>query len=253
MKKLTASICLVMVTLFTSSLVGADNEKLRIGTEGVYPPFNYVDENGELAGFDIDIGVALCEQMKADCEFVQRDWDSLIPGLVAEDYDMIVASMSITEEREKSVSFTIPYYSNMLSFIGKRNSGIVITDEGLKGKSVGSLRSTISSAYLEEHYDGIAEIKLYDTQDAALEDLAAGNLDLVLGDNLPSFDWLRTDAGANFEFVGEFIDINDRIGIAVRKGDDDLRESLNQALLAILGDGTYQQLNEKYFPFSIYF
>lgn len=253
MKTLITSLCVVLAFLFATNIAEAEGEKLRIGTEGVYPPFNYIDENGELVGFDIDIGEALCEQMKADCEFVQRDWDSLIPGLVAGDYDIIIASMSITEEREKAVSFTIPYYSNMLSFIGNRSSGIVITDEGLKGKSVGSLLNTISSDYLEEHYNGIVEIKLYDTQDAALEDLVSGNLDLVLGDNLPSFNWLQTDAGNNCEFIGEFIDINDRIGMAVRQEDDTLREELNSALLAILGDGTYQQINDKYFPFSIYF
>jgi polar amino acid transport system substrate-binding protein len=247
-----AVLCIAISLLFAADQAGA-SEKIRIATEGYYAPFNYFDESGKLAGFDVDIGEALCEKMKTECEFVQQDWDALIPGLQEGKYDVIVASMSITEEREKKVSFTIPYYSNMLTFIGKKDSGIEISDEGLESKSVGTLRSTVSADYLEEHYSGIVNIRLYDTQDAALEDLAEGKLDLVLGDNLPSYSWLETDAGESHEFIGEFIDINDRISIAVRKDDDALREKLDQALIAILEDGTYQEINEKYFPFSIYF
>ncbi len=252
MTGIAAALCVAMSLLFAASQAGAD-EKIRIGTEGYYPPFNYFDESGKLAGFDVDIGEALCEKMKTECEFVQQGWDALIPGLLEGKYDLILASMSITEEREKKVSFTIPYYSNMLTFTGRRNSGIKISDKGLKGKTVGTQRSTISANYLEEHYSGIANVRLYDTQNAALEDLIAAKLDLVLGDNLPSYAWLQTDAGKHHEFIGGFIDINDRIGIAVRKGDDLLRQKLNQALIAILEDGTYQEINEKYFPFSIYF
>ena len=252
MARLNTALCCAMSLLFAASQAAA-GDKIRIATEGYYAPFNYYDENGKLAGFDVDIGEALCKKMEADCELVQQDWDDLIPGLLDEKYDVIVASMSITEEREKKVSFTTPYYSNMLTFIGKKDSGIEISDEGLESKSVGTLRSTVSADYLQEHYSSIVNIRLYDTQDLALADLAAGKLDLVLGDNLPSYSWLQTVAGENHEFVGEFIDINDRISIAVRKDDDALREKLDQALISILEDGTYQEINEKYFPFSIYF
>jgi len=252
MTRLVAAFCCSISLLFAANQVGAE-EKIRIATEGYYAPFNYIDESGKLAGFDVDIGNALCKKMGAECEFVQQDWDDLIPSLLEGKYDVIVASMSVTEEREKKVSFTIPYYSNMLTFIGKTNSGIEISNEGLESKSVGTLRSTVSADYLEENYSGVVNIRLYDTQDAALEDLAAGKLDLVLGDNLPSYSWLQTDAGKNHEFIGEFIDIDDRISIAVRRDDESLREKLDQALIAILEDGTYQEINEKYFPFSIYF
>jgi polar amino acid transport system substrate-binding protein len=228
-------------------------EKIRIASEGYYPPFNALNAKGELEGFDIDIGNALCKQMKVDCEYVQQGWDDLIPGLLEQKYDVILASMSITEEREKQVSFTIPYYSNMLTFIGRKNSGLKIAQDALQGKSVGTQASTVAAQHLEQHYKGIATVKLYGTQAEALEDLAVGKLDLVLGDNLPSYAWLQTDAGKNHEFVGEFIDIDDRIGMAVRKDANELREKLNQALIEILQDGTYQSINDKYFPFSIYF
>ena len=181
--------CVATSLLFAASHVVAD-EKIRIATEGYYAPFNYYDESGKLAGFDVDISEALCKKMEADCELVQQDWDDIIPSLLEGKYDVIVASMSITEEREKKVSFTLPYYSNMLTFIGKKNSGIEISDEGLESKSVGTQRSTVSSDYLQEHYSGIVNIHLYDTQDEALEDLATGKLDLVLGDNLPIYKWL---------------------------------------------------------------
>ncbi len=252
MKNLAAALCVATSFLMAASQAGA-GETIHIASEGYYPPFNFFDDGGKLAGFDIDIGRALCAKMKADCEFVQQDWDALIPGLVDEKYDVILASMSITEEREKTVSFTIPYYSNMLTFIGRRNSGIKLTDEGLKGKSVGSQGGTISAEHLEGQYGGIVNVRLYDIQEDAYKDLATGKLDLVLVDNLPAYDWLQTDAGKDYAFVGEFIDIDDRIGMAVRKGDDDLRQKLNQALIAILEDGTYQTINDNYFPFSIYF
>lgn len=228
-------------------------ETLRIATEGYYAPFNYFDDSGALAGFDVDIANALCEVLGAKCVIVQNDWDALIPGLTASEYDAIVASMSITAEREKQVAFTLPYYSNMLTFIGKSGQGLEISDAALKGRRVGVLRDTVSSQYLAETYADIVEMRPYDTQDQALKDLVAGALDLVLGDNLPSYAWLQTEAGSGHEFIGEFIDIDDSIGIAARKTEPDLIERLNGALIEIIENGTYQEINAKYFPFSIYF
>jgi polar amino acid transport system substrate-binding protein len=252
MKGLFGSLCAVVTLSFAVSGVAA-GEKLRIATEGYYAPFNFYNESGELVGFDVDIGMALCKKMETECEFVQKDWGDLIPSLVNGDFDVILASMSITEEREKKVSFTISYYSNMLTFVGRADSGLKLDNGSLKGKSVGTLRSTVSADYLAENFSEIMNIRLYDTQDAAFNDLTKGELDLVLGDNLPSYTWLQSEAGGGYAFIGEFIDIDDRIGIAVRQEDEALREKLNQALIAILEDGTYQEINDKYFPFSIYF
>lgn len=252
MIRLAVASSLAFSLLWGANTADAD-DKLLIASEGYYPPFNYFDEGGKLAGFDIDIGRAICEKVNVECEFVPQEWDALIPGLLEKKYDVILASMSITKEREKKVAFTIPYYSNMLTLIGRKKSGIMSDDEGLKGKSVGSQRETVSADYLEERYAGIVNAQLFDTQEEAYKKLATGELDLVLVDNLPAYDWLQTETGQGHEFVGEFIDINDRIGMAVRKDDNDLREKLNQGLIAILEDGTYQTINEKYFPFNIYF
>lgn len=231
----------------------ATAQDLKIATEGFYAPFNYIDHAGSLAGFDVDISNALCDTMGITCEIVQNDWDALIPGLNGDEYDAIIASMSITAEREKLVDFTLPYYSNMLTFVGKRDRGLAATSEGLSGKSVGALRSTVSSDYLKSNYADVVSIELFDTQDDALAALVSGKLDLVLGDNLPIYAWLQTDDGKAHEFVGEFIDINDRISIAVRKTDGELLEQFNEALIEIIENGTYQEINAKYFPFSIYF
>ena len=197
-------------------------QDLRIATEGYYAPFNYFDDSGVLAGFDIDIANALCTVMDVTCTFVQNDWDALIPGLIANEYDVIVASMSITPERQEQVAFTSPYYSNMLSFVGKRDSGLEISEAALSGKIIGAQRSTVSSEYLETTYADVVTIQLYDSQDQALSALVSGTLDLVLSDNLPTYAWLQSEAGSGHEFVGEFIDINDRIAIAVRKAEEDL-------------------------------
>ncbi len=241
----------VMMAFVTATTASAQD--LRIATEGFYAPFNYIDDSGNLAGFDVDIANALCDELGKSCKIVQNDWDALIPGLNDNAYDVIVASMSITAEREEQVAFTLPYYSNMLTFVGKSDSGITISKEALNGKSVGTLRSTVSSDYLESTYADDVQIQLYDTQEDALTDLEAGKLDLVLGDNLPLYSWLQTEQGQAHQFVGEFIDINDRISIAVRKSDFDLLDQLNGALIEIIENGTYQDINAKYFPFSIYF
>lgn len=230
----------------------AHADKLRIATEGAYAPFNFIDASGKPQGFDVDIALALCEKMKADCEIVAQDWDGIIPGLQSRRYDAIVASMSITEERQRVVAFTEPYYSNVLAFIGPKGQEMSVDAEALKGKTLGAQRATIAGQYLEDTLGKVVTVKLYDTQDNAYLDLAAGRLDGMVSDKFPAYDWLKSEAGQKFEFKGADVDINDKIGIAVRKQDNELRERMNKAIGEIVADGTYQKINEKYFPFPIY-
>ncbi len=225
--------------------------KLRIGTEGAYPPFNFVDSNGALQGFDVDIAKALCTHMKTDCTFIKQNWDGIIPALMAKKLDAIVASMSITPERKKAVDFTNRYYTNKLQFVAKTGMTLDTSVAGLKGKVIGAQRATVSGEWLEKNRPG-ATIKLYDTQENAYLDLASGRLDAVLADALVNYEWLKSDAGKKFEFKGKPVFNGDLIGIAVRKGDTALRLKLNKALAAIMADGTYAKINAKYFPFSIY-
>lgn len=235
--------------LLSTSVSAAD--QIRIGTEGAYPPFNFVDNNGELQGFDVDIAKALCERMGAECTFVKQDWDGIIPALLGQKFDAIVASMSITDERKEAVDFTDKYYTNKLQFIGKTGMAFDASAEALKGKAIGAQRATISGDWLEKNRPD-ADIKLYDTQENAYLDLASGRLEGVLGDALVNYEWLQSDAGKGFEFKGEAVFDGDLIGIAVRKGEDDLREKMNKAIADIVADGTYAKINAKYFPFSIY-
>jgi len=235
--------------LLGGQAVAAD--KLRIGTEGAYPPFNEIDNTGKAVGFDLDIAHALCEKMGADCTVVTSDWDGIIPALNTRRFDFIVASMSITDERKRAVDFTNPYYTNKLQFVAPKKSDFSVDKGYLKGKTIGAQRATIAGQWLEENLADVVSIRLYDTQENAYLDMASGRIDGVLADVFVQYEWLESDAGADFEFKGEPVFNDDKIGIAVRKGDP-LRERLNQALEAIVEDGTYEKINAKYFPFSIY-
>ncbi|WP_193073299.1 ABC transporter substrate-binding protein [Pseudomonas sp. FME51] len=226
-------------------------EKLRIGTEGAYPPFNEINNTGTAVGFDLDIAHALCEKMGAECSVVTSDWDGIIPALNTRRFDFLVASMSITEERQRAVDFTNPYYTNKLQFVAPKKSDFEADKDYLKGKTIGAQRATIAGQWLEENLGDLVSIRLYDTQENAYLDMASGRIDGVLADVFVQYEWLQSDAGADFEFKGEPVFDDDKIGIAVRKGDP-LRERLNEALQAIVDDGTYEKINAKYFPFSIY-
>ncbi|MEJ1158218.1 ABC transporter substrate-binding protein [Prosthecomicrobium sp. N25] len=232
---------------------------IKIGTEGAYPPFNFVDSNKQLQGFDIEIAKALCDKMKAKCDFVAQDWDGIIPALKAKKFDAIVASMSITEERKKQVDFTDKYYNTPARFVTSKTNGITDTKpEALKGKTLGAQSSTTHATYLEDQYKAKGvNVKLYGTQDEANADLVAGRLDGILADSVVLYEWLeKGDGNKCCQFVGGDIKdvkyFGEGAGIAVRKEDKDLKAQINKALAEIIKDGTYEKINKKYFPFSIY-
>jgi putative lysine/arginine/ornithine/histidine/octopine transport system substrate-binding protein len=226
-------------------------EKLRIGTEGAYAPFNMKDASGNVVGFDIDIAQALCAEMKVECTVVTQDWDGIIPALQNKKFDFIAASMSITEERQKVVAFTEPYYVNKLQYVAKKGADLDTSNEAMKSKSIGAQRATISADWLTENLGSGANVKLYDTQENAYLDLASGRTDAVLADMFVSFEWLKSDAAKDFEFKGQPVFDNDKIGMALRKPDTELKAKLDAALKAIVANGTYAKINAKYFPFSI--
>jgi arginine/ornithine transport system substrate-binding protein len=255
MKKALALTLIVLLSLcLGTSLAG---EKVRIGTEGAYPPFNYIDENGELQGFDIDISKALCDSANLDCEFVTQDWDGIIPGLLAKKYDAIIASMSITEERKEVVDFTDKYYQTPARFVKPKEADIEISKEGLSGKTVGVQRATVSENFIRDNFGDTVDIKSYATQEEANMDLVAGRLDLVFADSVVLLKgFLDTEQGEDYEFVGPgYTDeewFGEGIGIAVRKNDDDLKKKLNKAIDTIRENGTYKEINDKYFSFDVY-
>ncbi|MEL6751293.1 MAG: ABC transporter substrate-binding protein [Pseudomonadota bacterium] len=230
--------------------------KIRIGTEGAYPPFNFTDTNGELQGFDIDIAKALCAEMKAECTFVAQDWDGIIPALLANKYDAIIASMSITEERKEKVDFSDKYYSTPPALIAPKDTDLTETGPAaLAGKTIGAQSSTTHATFLEDVYTD-ATIKLYPTQDEANADLAAGRLDAVAADSVVLGEYLKTEAGSGAKMVGMMENdpkyFGDGAGIAIRKGEDELRERFNAAIAAIRENGTYEKVQAKYFDFDVY-
>lgn len=173
-----------------------DGKKVLIATESSFKPFSYLDNTGNLIGFEIDLANALCAEMKADCDIVAQDWDSLIPSLQANKSDAIMAGMSITPERLEVLDFSDAYFDNTLILVGKKGDNITIND--LAGKTVGVQQATVSGEYLAKHQPN-ATVKAYDKQDNVHLDLSAGRIDYMLADFVPASDWLKTDAGANFE------------------------------------------------------
>ena len=253
MKRLTTALLAALALAAGPALA----DKVKVGIEAAYPPFSMVSADGTFVGFDIDIANALCEEMGAECTLVQQDWDGIIPALLARKYDAIIASMSITEERKKKVAFTAKYYNTPAKFAQKKGAGITVDAAGLAGKTVGVQRATTHDNFITEVFGDDIEIKRYATQDEAYLDAVAGRLDLLLADSVAMADgFLATEQGMDWEFVGPgFSDpkyFGVGAGIAVRKDDTELRGKLDAALDAILRNGVYKTINDKYFDFNVY-
>jgi polar amino acid transport system substrate-binding protein/arginine/ornithine transport system substrate-binding protein len=244
----------VLLTAGFASIVHAQPASYRIATEGTYPPWSFKDSQGNLQGWDVDIATALCEKMKAKCEIVAQDWDGIIPGLVARKFDMIVASMAITEQRRQRVDFSDKYKDTISRFVAKKGTPADVSPTTLKGKTIGVQRGSIQAGYLSQNYKD-SEIKFYDTPQAAELDLVAGRVDYIFGNMVTYYvGFMKTPDAANFEFTGPRMKgglLGDGNGIAVRKGDAALLEKINAALAAIRADGTYDRITAKYFPFKL--
>ena len=220
---------------------------IKIATESSYKPFSYTDADGKLIGYEIELVDALCAQMKAECEVISQDWDGLIPGLNAQKFDAAIAGMSITPERKEVVEFSDPYFHTGIILIGKKGDDVNV--DGLKGLPIASQRSTVASQYLQEkHAD--SDIKLYDTQDNAYLDLTSGRVRAMMSDKVTGIDWLKTEAGKDYEVKGQEISTSDdAMGIAFRKGDP-LVAKFNKALAELKENGTYDQITGSYFGTS---
>ncbi|WP_113439627.1 ABC transporter substrate-binding protein [Rhizobium cremeum] len=247
-----AAASIAALSLFAGSAMAED--KLIIGTEGAYPPFNNLESDGSLVGFDIDIAKALCEEMKVTCEFVTQDWDGIIPALQAKKFDAIIASMSITPERLEKVDFSKKYYNTPPAIAVPKDSTITKVEE-LKGKVLGAQSSTTHSNYAEKHMPD-SELKLYPTADEYKLDLSGGRVDAVIDDIVVLSEWVKSDAGSCCKILTPLpIDpeINGQgAGIAVRKGETALADKFTAAIDAIRKNGKYKEINAKYFDFDVY-
>ncbi|WP_210713216.1 transporter substrate-binding domain-containing protein [Pseudomonas sp. MWU349] len=231
----------------------AQAETLKIATEGAYPPFNYVDSNNQLHGFDVDIANALCKQMQVECQIVAQDWEGIIPALLAKKYDAVVASMIATDERKKKIAFSNHYYRTPLSVAVAKDSDITDAQTNFKGRTVGAQASSTQAIYAEDHYGPAgADVKFYPTLDEANSDLAAGRVDGVIADKFPLLAWAESAGKDCCKIIGDVNGTTADASIAVRKEDNALRERLNKALDEIVADGTYKQISSRYFAFDIY-
>lgn len=241
MKKIFLPVALAVSVLAAPAMA----ETVRIGTEGAYAPWNYLDDNGKLAGFEIDLGNALCAEAGLTCEFVSNEWDSIIPNLIAGNYDAIMAGMSITEERLETINFSEAYFPPDPSRFAA-NAGTSLDFENLSGAKIGVQGATIQAAYAEENYGGSNTILSFETPDQSVADLAAGNIDILLADGSFLEPVVQGSEGA-MVFVGPDVMIGGGVGIGLRKDDTQLADQLNAALASLKQNGTVDSLINDYF------
>lgn len=254
MRKFVRTLSLLVFTLAATSVM-AQERTLRLATEGAYPPFNTVTASGAIEGFDVDIGNALCAEMKVKCTWVVQDWDGMIPALKAGKFDAAVASMFITEERRKQIDFTDRYYSTPPAVIVRKDSAINgAAPEDLMGKAVGVQASSVYLIYAEKFF-GKSTIKPYPAMPEMTADLMSGRLDAINDDIVVLKQFLESEEGACCKLAGTITPIVEihgpGAGIALRKGDP-LAAEFNAALKAIRANGTYAAINKRYFDFDIY-
>lgn len=240
---------IMLAAAIVPNIVSAQ-EHLLLATEGAYPPFNNLTANGGLEGFDIEIGNALCAEMKVECEWVVQDWDGMIPALKAGKFNAVIASMFITEERRKQIDFTNPYYSTPPAVVVRKDSGITgAMPDDLAGRTVGVQGSSVYAIYAEEYLTR-SVVKPYPAIPEMTADLANGRIEAVNDDLVVLKAFLESLEGACCRLAGTQKQIPEihgpGAGIAIRKGDA-LRQRLNIALEAILRNGTYAEIYARYF------
>ena len=271
MKKFILSL-LALSLLCIATITNA--KSIRIGTEGAYPPWNNLNSAGELEGAEIDFGNEACQRMGVECEGVTQDWDGIIPALLNGKYDIIVAGMSITEERKVKVNFTNGYMNdgarfsvlkssgladisvsdvtkvNMNTAGGKEKAAVAQIVAAFKDKSVCVQSSTTHANFVDQYMARSSDIKLYQTVDDHNIDLAAGRCDAVLTDVGSAIDFMATDQGTNAAFTGPTFSggpWGDGVGGAIRKEDTDILEMWNKAIAEMSADGTTATITEKWF------
>ena len=242
----------------TATATPAAPLKIRFGTDASYAPFESKNAAGEIVGFDIDLGKAICAEIKAECTFQDQAWDGIIPALESKQYDAILSSMSITAERKEKVNFSQKLWNAPNAFLGKAGTAFEATDAGLTGKTIAVQKGTLQETYAKEVYKG-AKVKSYGTIEQAYTDLTANRADVVFADGVVVSDgFLKTPKGKGYAVLAEVPSsanvtiLGEGTGIAVRKDDAELLAALNKGIEAIRANGQYKTIADKYFDFDIY-
>jgi len=214
--------------------------------EATYAPFEYVDENNQIQGFDVDLANALCKEMDAKCSFHNQAFDSLIPALKFKRYDAAISGIDITEARQKQVSFSNPYYDNSAAFVAVE--GKVANQAALSGKRVGVQNGSTHQSYLIDQMTGVTAVPYASYQDAFI-DMQNGRIDSVFGDTAVVAEWFKKND--TLTYVGNQVTnqeyFGNGFGIAVNKKNEELVNQLNAALKTVKANGQYQEIFDKYF------
>lgn len=226
---------------------------IRFMSEVDYPPFNYAGPDGNPAGFNVDLARAICEELKVACTVQMRRFDTLVESLAENRGDAAIASMAVSFETRKKVDFSDPYYRPVARFAARRNAGLEsVLPERVEGKKVAVVAGTAHEAYLRALFTE-AELKPFPTPEDARAALVKGEVDLLFGDGYGLAFWLNgTEAAGCCTFVGgPFVEsryFGEGVGIAVKKGNDQLRLAMNWALFRLWEKGKFADLWLKYFP-----
>jgi polar amino acid transport system substrate-binding protein len=217
----------------TASMGLADT--VRLGTEGAYPPYNFLNDAGEVDGFERELGDELCKRAELTCEWVTNDWDSIIPNLLSGNYDAIIAGMSITDERKEVVNFTTGYTRPSPSAFAA-----LAADVDLAGGVIAAQASTIQSSHVASTGATLVE---FPTPDETVAAVNAGEVDAVMADK----DFLMPIvAETELQFVGDDVFLGDGIGMAFRQSDDELRSKFDAAIASMKEDGSLNTLLDKW-------
>lgn len=237
MKHITTLAGALAVSLSLGGTVAADT--VRMGTEGAYPPYNFINEKGEVDGFERELGDKICELAKLDCAWVTNEWDSIIPNLVSGNYDTIIAGMSITDERDAVIDFTQAYFpSDPSAYVGLHGAD-VDTSSGVIAAQI----NTIQAAHVASSGATLSEFSGPEDTIAAVRN---GEADAVLADKA-FLEPIVAESGGELVFVGEDIVLGDGIGIGVRESDGELKEKLNGIITQMKEDGSLNQMIKKWF------
>lgn len=261
MKFVTGLLSATVVSLMAVAMP-AQAETLRVGMECTYAPFNYRTPEGEMAGYDVDVAKGIAERIGVELDYVCQEWDGMIPALLASKFDLIVASMSITEERKQKIDFSVPYRVSLGRILGSKDAALKLFDadgkpipDAFNGLRFGVERASTYAKWVEAKLPG-AEIALYDGAQPMLLDLQNGRIDIAITNPMKAYlDFLSKENGAGFEFVSPPIDeveyFGPGVGVGLRKGNDELLAKIDKALEEMIKDGSLEKYSLKYFPFSI--
>jgi len=235
MKLILATTALALTA--TASLADGHATTIRMGTEGQYAPYNFINDAGDVDGFEIELGNELCARAELTCEWVTNEWDSIIPNLTSGNYDTIMAGMSITDERDEVIDFTQNYFPPADSaFVG-------LSEDVDTSGVIAAQTNTIQAGYVAEQGATLLEYATYDETIAAVRN---GEADAVFADRdalVPTVE----DSGGELVFVGDGVPLGGGVGMGLRESDTDLKETFDAQITAMKEDGTLNALIVKWF------